>query len=90
MVRIRKEVDLNELEKFGFEEEESIFVWNNPFNNYMLMIDKETRTVTTRLDTDADETFYDLIQARISRKSGGIIWRYSKQLKKLLKWETKH
>ena len=75
MLKIKKDVDLKELKKLGFEEEESIFVWNNPFNNYMLMIDKETRKVTTRLDTDADKTFYDLIQARISRKCREIIWR---------------
>lgn len=69
MLRIKDSVVLQELEKFRFEKEEDTYVWNNPFNNYMIMVHKSGRTITTRLDTDANEILYDLIQARISRKN---------------------
>ena len=68
MLKIKDNVDLKKLEKFGFDEEDRIYVWNNVFNNYMMMVHKDGKTITTRLDTDADDVLYDLIKADLVEK----------------------
>lgn len=75
MVRIRKDVDLKELEKFGFEHRKET-------KECPELYEKNTKEGATEVFVWNREIFcqdldviYDLIQARISRKSGGIIWR---------------
>lgn len=75
MLKIKDEVDLEELKKFGFKEEEDAYVWRNPFNNYMIQVIKDGRNITTRLDTDANDTIYDLITAGLVEKGRGIEWK---------------
>ncbi len=68
MLKIKDDVDLKKLEEFGFDEEDGIYVWNNVFNNYMIMVHKDGKTITTILDTDADDVLYELIKADLVEK----------------------
>lgn len=68
MLKIKDDADLKKLEEFGFDEEDTIYVWNNVFDNYMIMVHKDGKSITTRLDTDADDVLYDLIKANLVEK----------------------
>lgn len=75
MLRIKKDVDLKELEKFGFKYKEET-------KGCPEVYEKNTKEGATEVFIWNREIFcqdldviYDLIQARISRESRGIIWR---------------
>ncbi len=73
MLRIKKEVDLKELEKFGFEENEYNYFYYgftrpNSNSEISISIDIETRDILTYLDINVDNSkihdkIYDLITA---------------------------
>ena len=72
MLKIKKEVDLTELEKFGFKHKEET-------NECPEVYEKNTKEGATEVFVWNREIFcqdldviYDLIQARISRESGEI------------------
>lgn len=87
MLRIKKEVNLNELKKFGFtkfkglENSAGELIKGFEYESYMVeekgrrysyvFIPKDTREISGCYL----EKIYDLIQARIGRESGGIIWK---------------
>lgn len=80
MLRIKKEVNLKELEKFGFKEFpngffKKAYLANNDDDRVCYRIKEDREVRITRLDGQLDDTLYDLVQARISRESGGLIWR---------------
>ena len=76
MLKIKDDVDLKELEKFGFEENEyDYFYFQNPENykEIRININIETRNVKTDLDPFADgyiihDKIYDLIKADLVEK----------------------
>lgn len=68
MLKIKDDVDLKELEKFGFKNEDTIYCLNNVFNNYMIMVGKDNKIISSRLDTSADDIFFDLIKAGLVEK----------------------
>ena len=72
MLKIKEEVDLKELEKFGFENDKKTYILNNPFNIAILMIGiKDKNIVILHGDTQTGETLYDLIQAGLVEKVEG-------------------
>lgn len=79
MLKIKDDVDLKELKKFGFE-----YVFGEPFDfcykkvylrnddddkNFYKIVDNKYREIQlTRLDGQLDDTLYDLIQAGLVEK----------------------
>lgn len=79
MLKIKDDVDLEELEKYGF-----IYVFSEPYNfcckkvylrnedddkNFYKIVDNKYREIQlTRLDGKLDDTLYDLIQAGLVEK----------------------
>ena len=78
MLKIKDSVDLKELEKFGFEEEENNYFYygfTRPDCNseIRMYVDKKDRTITTGFDMYVAEDkihdkIYDLIQAGLVEK----------------------
>lgn len=78
MLKIKDEVDLKELEKFGFEEEETNYFYygfTRPDCNseIRMYVDKKDKTITTGFDMYVHEgrihdKIYDLIQAGLVEK----------------------
>jgi len=73
MLKIKENVDLKELEKFGFKEFPNGFFKKSYLANndddrvcYRIKEDREVRI--TRLDGQLDDTLYDLIQASLVEK----------------------
>lgn len=77
MLRIKKDVDLKELEKFGFKaQDDDGFIWCEPIED--IVINPNRWLLVYGNDEQGNcslNVLYDLIQARISRERGGIIWR---------------
>ena len=73
MLKIKDNVDLKELEKFGFEEYKYSY-WRDISNIYTVIIDKETRKIEKwnfaygGKPTSADKYIQDLIQAGLVEK----------------------
>lgn len=72
LLRIKKEVDLKELEKFGFTKREDgywvkkVYLGNADDDKNFYQISEETRKIElTRLDGEFDGTLYELIQAKL-------------------------
>lgn len=76
MLRIKDNVDLKELEKFGFKEFKQVYFYtiaSNYGNVVELKVWKEDRTITLDIDyeeffTEDIDVFYDLIQAGLVEK----------------------
>lgn len=73
MLRIKDNVDLKELEKFGFKEFpngyfKKVYLANAADNRVCYKVDKNRLIQITRLDGELDNTLYDLIQAGIVEK----------------------
>ena len=78
MLKIKEDVDLKELEKFGFEEHEKNYFYygfTTPFCNseIRMYVNKEDRIITTVLDINVHENkihdkIYDLIKAGLVEK----------------------
>ena len=73
MLRIKKDVDLKELEKFGFEKVDNGYI-NTYLNNKSsyglngIQVDSETREIYAELYFEQVELFYNLIQAGLVEK----------------------
>ena len=77
MLKIKNNVDLKELEKFGFTKREDgywvkkVYLGNADDDKNFYQISEETRKIElTRLDGELDDTLYDLIQAGLVEKVG--------------------
>ena len=74
MLKIKDNVDLKELEKFGFKNKSGL-IWKpkkGEWNVIEVKVDQETRVITTAPLHDmfhtVEDTLYDLIQAGIVEK----------------------
>lgn len=67
MLKIKNDVDLKELEKYGFEKKKNIYCFKNVFNATVLMI-FDNRKISDAKDDQGDEMLYDLIQAGLVEK----------------------
>lgn len=76
MLKIKNEVNLKELERFGFKESyfddsyrKKVYLGNDDDDRVVYRIDKKTRIIRiTRLDGELDDTLYDLIKANLVEK----------------------
>ena len=78
MLKIKNSVNLKELEKFGFEENEYDYFWygfTRPDSNseICILVNMKTRHISTGIDMYADlfkihDKIYDLIQAGLVEK----------------------
>lgn len=73
MLRIKKDVDLKELEKFGFKEFpngffKKVYLTNDDDDRVCYRIKEDREIRITRLDGQLDSTLYDLIQANLVEK----------------------
>lgn len=70
MLKIKDDVDLKDLEKYGFEYNELDFnyVWKNRHNVNCLIIDTDTYNIINYGDKNAQDIFYDLITAGLVEK----------------------
>ena len=81
MLRIRKDANLKELEKFDFKYFDNVGQWQFTERNIVgatyIYVNAWNRRIVYRQDKDKDTMclikLYDLIQARISRERGGRI-----------------
>ena len=84
MLKIKDSVDLEKLKDFGFVTSitynplsyvKKVYLNNENDDKNFYRISKNSRKIElTRLDGELDDTLYDLIQARISRKSLAVIY----------------
>lgn len=78
MLKIKDNVDLKKLEKFGFEGDELQWLYygfttQHPFSELRIYINKETRLISTEIDAftspyKVHDKIYDLIQAGLVEK----------------------
>ncbi len=78
MLKIKDEVELKELEKFGFldRDDESyvkkVYLKNDNDDKNLYVIYKKTHIIDlARLDGELDDTLYDLIKANLVEKVDG-------------------
>ena len=62
MLKIKDDVDLKELEKFGFIKDKNIYYYKNVFNVIVLMV-FDNRKISNPRDDHGNVILYDLIQA---------------------------
>ena len=67
MLKIKDNVDLKELEKFGLEKEEDMYCYRNPLNTVVLMI-FDNRKISNPHDDSGNEVLFDLIKADLVEK----------------------
>ncbi len=67
MLKIKDDIDLKELEKFGFKKNKRIYCLRNVFNVTVLMV-FDNRKISNPEDDQGNDILYDIIQARIGRK----------------------
>lgn len=72
MLKIKDNVDLKELEKFGFKEDYNMYFYKNKYDIKVVEINKETRKIDNLGDITGNIIFYDLIKADLVEKGGGI------------------
>ncbi|MBR1540710.1 MAG: hypothetical protein IJ629_06135 [Clostridia bacterium] len=78
MLKIKDDVDLKELEKFGFSYNriyggytKKVYLKNDSDDKNFYVIRENSRIIKiTRLDGKLDDTLYDLIQANLVEKVG--------------------
>lgn len=68
MLKIKDNIDLKELEKFGFELDDEGYFWKNEYNVVVLRVNINTRKLSNRGDRCGNMIFYDLIQAGLVEK----------------------
>lgn len=69
MLKIRDDVDLKELEKFGFQYGyDCTYIWENRYDVKCIIIDCNTREIVNYGDKNANIVLYDLIQAGLVEK----------------------
>ena len=67
MLKIKDDVDLKELEKFGFIKDKNIYYYKNVFSVNVLMI-FDNRKISNPTDDNGNVILYDLIQAGLVEK----------------------
>ena len=67
MLKIRDDVDLKELEKFGFIKDKNIYYYKNVFSVIVLMV-FDNRKISNPTDDNGNVILYDLIQAGLVEK----------------------
>ena len=67
MLKIRDNVDLKELEKFGFIKDKNIYYYKNVFSVIVLMV-FDNRKISNPTDDNGNVILYDLIQAGLVEK----------------------
>jgi hypothetical protein len=73
MLRIKEDVDLKKLKKFGFKEFpngffKKVYLANDDDDRVCYRIKEDREVEITRLDGQLDNTLYDLIQANLVEK----------------------
>ena len=68
MLKIKDNVDLKELKKFGIEKDDEGYFWKNKYEVVVLRINEKIRTLDNRGDRTGNEVFFDLIQAGLVEK----------------------
>lgn len=66
MLKIRDDVDLKELEKFGFRKKKFFYELNyvqEGFNGFIVDLDNRQISNYSGVDSDSIDTIYDLIKA---------------------------
>lgn len=66
-LRIKDNVDLKELEKFGFKKDKNIYYYKNVFSVIVLRI-FDNRKISTPTDDNGNVLLYDLIKADLVEK----------------------
>lgn len=67
MLKIRDDVDLKQLEKFGFIKDKNIYYYKNVFSVIVLMV-FDNRKMSNPKDDNGNVILYDLIQAGLVEK----------------------
>lgn len=67
MLKIKDNVDLKELEKFGFKKDKNIYYYKNIFDIIVLMI-FDNRKISNPTDDNGNLLLYDLIKADLVEK----------------------
>lgn len=70
MLKIKDDVDLKELEKFGLVESHNYFTKFNEYDVDVLTISKDDKLIELFSDDTAVEILFDLIQAGLVEKVG--------------------
>lgn len=71
MLKIKDDVDLKELEKFGFVFVDNEYLFYNDYGIAVIEIDIETRELIGLGDKKGNIVLYDLIKADLVEKVGG-------------------
>ena len=66
-LRIKDNVDLKELEKFGFKKDKNIYYYKNVFGVIVLMI-FDNRKISNPTDDNGNVLLYDLIKTDLVEK----------------------
>ena len=67
MLKIKDNVDLKELEKFGFKKDKNIYYYKNVFSVIVLRI-FDNRKISNPTDDNGNVLLYDLIKADLVEK----------------------
>lgn len=67
MLKIKDNVDLKKLEKFGFKKDKNIYYYKNVFGVIVLRI-FDNRKISNPTDDNANVLLYDLIKADLVEK----------------------
>ena len=67
MLKIRDNVDLKKLEKFGFKKDKNIYYYKNVFGVIVLRI-FDNRKISNPTDDNGNVLLYDLIKADLVEK----------------------
>ena len=67
MLKIKDNVDLKELEKFGFKKDKNIYYYKNVFGVIVLRI-FDNRKISNPTDDNGNVLLYDLIKADLVEK----------------------
>lgn len=68
MLKIKDNVDLKELEKFGLVKVEDCYIWRNKYDVVCIEISIINRKIWLTGDKNANIIFYDLIKADLVEK----------------------
>ena len=69
MLKIKDNIDLKQLEKFGFIKDKNIYYYKNVFSVIVLMV-FDNRKMSNPKDDNGNVILYDLIRAGLVEKVG--------------------
>lgn len=67
MLKIKDNVDLKDLEKFGFKKDKNIYYYKNVFSVIVLRV-FDNRKISNPIDDNGNVLLYDLIKADLVEK----------------------